>query len=392
MSRTRPDRTRHAALALVVVLAAAACGGAATNDTAPVAEDGSGVAEDAAPETFDAFLASIASEGLGSEARAALLAERAVEEGAVVLYGGGGDPEQYEALEVGFEAAYPGIDLQWLLIEPGEFEARVTAERTADRGLYDVVLTSATVTSRLIDPGFVAVHAGVIVPDDFPADYVDDHTVGVTFNPTVVPVATSRSSLEDAPGTFDDYLAPEHAGCVLPETPSWVVGLVAELGADGAEAWFQGFLANDGIMASSGSSELQRLVAGDIDCLVHAQASDVLKLADAGAPIDFVLLERAPATVTAVSLSSAPPHPHAAALLGLWLSGGDSARILLEVAGRIPVQAVGSLPFERLEAWRDPTSDEARRTLPVSSALARAHAATAADLLERYHAPNLIPG
>lgn len=378
---------------MLALLVATACTGGTATD-APDA-DGDVDAPDAAseaPATYDDLLASIAAEGLPSDERAAWLAERAAEEGAVVLYGGGGDPELYEALEAAFETTYPDVDLSWLLIEPGEFEARVTAERSADRALYDVVLTSATLTARLIDPGFVAVHAGVLTPDDFPSAYVDDHTVGITLNPTVVPVDTSRFALEDAPRTFEDYLEPEHAGCVLPETPSWVVGLVAALGAEGAEAWFQGFLDNGGVMAGSGGTQVQRLVAGEIDCIVHAQASDVLELAADGAPLDFVQLEQGPATVTSVSLSSAAPHPHAAALLGLWLAGPEGARINLEVEGRIPVLPVGALAFERLEAWRDPSSDEARRTLPITSAIAREHSGTAADLLERYHTPNLLPG
>lgn len=385
----RARRTAVAALVLGLLLATGCSAGTVAPDAAP---DATPDAEASAPETYDALLAGIAAEGRTSDERSAWLAERAAEEGEVVLYGGGGDPELYEALELAFEAEHPDIDMSWLLIEPGEFEARVTAERAAERGLYDVVLTSATLTARLIDPGYVAMHAGVIAPDGFPEAYVDDHTVGITFNPTVVPVATERASLEDAPRTFDDYLQPEHAGCVLPDTPSWVVGLVAALGSEGAEAWFQGFLDNGGLMAGSGGTELQRLVAGEIDCLVHVQASDVLQLAADGAPVDFVQLEQGPATVTAVSLSSAPPHPHAAALLGLWLSGPEGARINLEIEGRIPVQPVGELAFERLEAWRDPASDEARRTLAITSAVARANAATAADLLERYHAPNVLPG
>lgn len=384
----RPTRATIAAATLGLLLTSA-CGGETTSGSAP---DAAPEAEQQAPATYDALLVEIAAEGLASADRSAWLAERAADEGEVVLYGGGGDPELYEALELAFEAEYPDIDLAWLLIEPGEFEARVSSERAAERGLYDVVLTSATLTARLIDPGYVAVHAGVIAPDGFPEAYVDDHTVGITQNPTVVPVVTSRTSLEDAPQTLDDFLQPQHAGCSLPETPSWVVGLVAALGAEGAEAWFQGFLDNGGLMVTSGNEELQRLVAGETDCLVHAQAGDVLELAEAGAPIDFVQLEQGPATVTSVSLSSAPANPYGAALLGLWLSGPEGARINLEVARRIPVLPVGALAFERLEAWRDPASDEARRTLPITSAVARANSDTAVDLLERYHAPNVLPG
>lgn len=388
MSRT-PRALRNAIVALALpALLLGACTSDRGSSDAPATD--AAPSEPEAPATAAEVLAAVAALDLPEDERLAYLAERAADEGALVLYTSS-EAELTEAWLDAFRAAFPDITVESVSLDNTDIVERVLAEDRAGRPLADVVRTTSPGLAAMLAQDLLAPHSGVSVPDDHPAAYVDPYAVTHRIGPVIIPVLAT-DDLETAPSSWDDFLEPEHAGCVYSAAPSWVAALVAERGEDGAAEWFEGFLANGGVMADGNNAQVRRLLAGEIDCVVQANAHSVARLIeDDGAPLEMILPERTSATATAVAVHRDTARPHGAALLALWLAGPGGGQVIADF-GEVPVSPRVTTIAERLRPWLDPDSAEARRTTVIDLERSVSLEEAAFRLLERYYTPNLVAG
>ena len=370
------SRARRAALTVAAAAIVAACGG-----------DGSGEAVSADPgRTVAQAYAQAVALGLADEDLDAYLYERALEEGGtLVMYHDPTGADIVDEWSRTFSDRYPGLSLTYVELDTDDFVERVVAEHRAGRPQADLVRRSVAALSRPRAEGMLVEHGGLLAAAGVPAWTVTPTGLIDRVSPTVL---MWRTDIPDRrpPTSWDDFLLPEHAGCVLPTSPSWVTGLVAARGEAAAEDWIRRFLANDGQVAVGSSAQVRRLVAGEIDCVVYGTAVRAEVLRADGAALDWAVPEDAPALVHQFSVLTTTPRPHAAALFIRWAGGPEGARIA-SAGGESVVHPDAEVPFERLRVWQDEDSPEFRRTRLIDLDEVAAAESAAVSLIERYLLP-----
>jgi ABC-type Fe3+ transport system substrate-binding protein len=374
MAKSAPRRVRGLMMA-IVLLAASACA--------------SGIPPTSSPSTED-VVAELQALGLTSDEAIAYLRERAADEGTLVLYGSAGTTDLLEALAQAFTAEYPEVGLEFVQLRSQEFVDRIDAELAEGRYAFDVVRANYALMARLIDDDLLVPVDGIPLDESLNPVFISRIAVTDRMSPAVIPWGPAQLASGPRPTEWDDFLLPEHSGCVLPDNVSWAVGLIEHRGEAGAEAWFEGFLANGGIMGGSIRAEQLRLISGEIDCLVYGTAAPVMTLAIEGAPIDFHVPEQAWSLDFASGVMRWTARPHAALLWLIWQTGPGAARIIA-AEGDIP--AFPGHRFDddrrRLADWLDPASDATRRTLSLDLTTIRSEP-KAAELMLRYHTANRV--
>lgn len=344
--------------------------------------------EASAPQTVEEVLAAIAAMDLSEEERREYLYEKAVEEGEVLFYSSM-NVQTNEAWAELFRGTYPEIDLQFVgLGRPADLLERIRAEARAGRHLVDV-FQGATVGAVLEQEGFVAAHHGVPVPPGFPAQYVEDLGILLTITPQVIAWNTNLVSSDEAPRTFDDFLEPQHAGCVFSGGPTWVATMIVERGYDGTEEWMQRFIENDGVVeiASTGGNT-RNMAAGEFPCMVYAHTHTLEPMiVDDGAPLDWYAPDPTPAAAQRIYISQEARHPHAAALYVHWVLSEQGAQVIADDS-RIPLHPGIETSYERLRGFSEPGSDLQQRLRPLRSDESLRVEEQALELIERYALPS----
>ncbi|UCF18995.1 MAG: extracellular solute-binding protein [Gemmatimonadota bacterium] len=127
--------------------------------------------------------------------------------------------DQLVIFEQGFEAANPGVDVQWVDMGSQEVLDRVRSERANPQG--DVwfggpeVFFSRAAAEGLLEP-YRPAWASVIAPE---ARGLDDLYYGVYLTPAVITYNSDALAREEAPRDWDDILDPRWAGKVLIRDP-----------------------------------------------------------------------------------------------------------------------------------------------------------------------------
>jgi len=377
----------------VAALAVLANGCASTdptqNEIAPALDAPTVLAE---PTTVGEVFAAIAELGLEPSEVDAYLFERARAEGEITLYLNPGSraEEIAEAWSEAFARAYPGLGMRHVTLSASDFNPRVLSEHRASRPQADVVRTSATLLDELSREGILALHSGILRPEGSPDWAVTPNAIFARITSSVIAWATERVGSAGPPQQWDDFLQPEFSGCTLISSPSWIVGMIADRGLDKTEAWFEAFLANGGRMTlDGGATVLRKIVSGEADCLVHMNGSQAEDQRAQGAPIDWFAPEGSPTVVTAFSVLTTTPRPHAVALFVRWALGSDGAAIAADF-GELSVRADVAPESERFRPWQDPTSEEFQRFLIVGPEVVEEFGSLAEELLARYHTPNVL--
>jgi ABC-type Fe3+ transport system substrate-binding protein len=346
--------------------------------------------EIAEPRSVADIYATLAGAGLDDAELDALLYERALGEGPLVLYAHtGGIGEVLDAWATGFASAFPGLQIIHTSPSVSDFATQVLAEHRAGRPQADVVRSSATILSELRTQGLLVQHAGLLARSDVAGWTVTPTGVITRLNPSVIAWNTDRFSNRPGPRSWDDFLLPEHAGCGLIELPSWVVGMAGQRGLEATEDWFERFLANGGQMVVGGSAQLRRLVSGEIDCLVHSSLLSVTQLQTQGAPLAWHLPAESVATVFEFSVLATTQRPHAAALFVRWAAGEEGALIAARV-GDTPVHPAVPSPNPAVAPFTDPSSAEFAHILIIGQDEAERLEPQALELISRYHTPNVV--
>jgi ABC-type Fe3+ transport system substrate-binding protein len=346
--------------------------------------------ESAAPPTVEEQYAKIAALGLSEEDLERYLYERALlEGGSLVMYGttGAEGLELTERWSEEFARRYPGLDLVFVIPTIADFTDRVLAEHRSGRPQADIVHRSVSVLAEIYRNGLLAEHYGVLAPLDVPEWSTTSVGVVNRVAPNVIPWRTDRNA-HAVPETWDDFLRSEFSGCVLPDSPTWFVGMVAARGVEGAEDWLERFLANGGQMALREGTQFNRLLSGEIECVVQVDAVSAETARFAGAPIDWSVPPEAAAVALNFSVLKTSPRPHSAALFIRWAVGLGGSRIAAEL-GSLSVHPMVELRLERMRPWQDPSSPEFRRTRIIGVEEAATLELAARELIERWHAPNV---
>ena len=382
--------TLVASLAVTAILAAA-CSGDPVTDGEDEPEGGTSVAIEMPltdeTSTVSEVFAEIAAMDLSPEERHDYLYERALEEGEILFYSSM-NVEINEAWAEGFRDAYPEIDQQYVgLGRPADLLERVRAEARAGRHLVDVV-QGATVGTVLQDEGLVALHHGVTVPAGFPDEYVEDFGIMLTLSPQVIAWNTNLVSDRSAPREIDDFLDPEHAGCVFTGGPTWIATMIADRGFEATERWLQDFVANEGVVeVASTSGNTRSLAAGEFDCMVYSHTHTLEPMiVDDGAPIEWHAPDPTPAAAQRIYVYEQAPRPHAAALFVHWILSEDGVQVLADDS-RIPLYPGVETSYERLRPFSVVGSELQQRLRPLTTEESLEVDEQALDLIESYAVP-----
>lgn len=376
---------------LAIALLAASCTGTTIEDEQghePIAGD-SAEQDVANDTTVDELLANIASMDLSADEQLEYLYERAVDEGQVTFYGV--QPLRVQdPLAQAFQDEFSGIDYEYIRIGSDDMRERLLLEQQAGRHIADVISVQSHIGSRLRDAGLLAEHHGVPVPDSYPADFVGEWSVGSAIVPHVISWNTNTISDDDAPQEWDDFLLPDHSGCVIDSAAfGFTQAMVLERGFEGASKWFQAFIDNDGEVRRGHSEAPRALASGEIDCAVYTfhQITERM-ISEDDAPLNWHAADPSPAAVTSFYISQDSPNPHAAALLMHWLLDVEGAQVIADHHFQT-VHPEVKQPLEGLRPWHEAGSELERRLLPVHAEEAGEIADEVEQLIDTYLVPNL---
>jgi ABC-type Fe3+ transport system substrate-binding protein len=380
-------------LLLAAALLVSACSSSPSDPLASTAPGQPSAPVAPAPETVEEVFAAIAALGLDDESTDSYLLERALTEGTVTFYlgsGAGTGDDLAEAWSQGFSEAFPGLKMEFVALSASDFNVRVLSEHRSGRPQVDVLRNASALLSELDAEGLLAAHSGILQSQGVPDWTLTRTGVINRMTPSVIPWNTERVPERAQPTDWDDFLSEEHAGCSLGPTPSWIVGMIADRGFDGTNEWFERFLSNGGQMTlDSGPALLRQMVSGEIDCVVHVSAVQAESARLSGAPIDWLIPDRSPASVFEFSVTSTTARPHAAALFARWVAGVEGSVIAASL-GENPLNTNVAIISERLEPTRNPSSDDFQRLIIIGLDIASEFEPQAAEILARHHTPNVI--
>ena len=331
---------------LVVVLLVSAC-----TDSDDASE---GAMADSARLTAEELLAGLArSSGPGRESLVAALLAGARAEGSVTQYATNNAPPA-EVWVPAFEAAFPGVRLDYVQMRAADVADRVLQEAGAGASIADVVLTTAPFLGGLEAAGLLASGVPVLVPPDRDPALRGETAAAVWVTPYAIGWNTDLVDLPDGPGGWDDLAAPDFpAGCILSDGSLTLYGwMIERLGEDGVRAWFDGVRANGGSLRPGMTSgdRVAAVAAGEFACVGDVTAPYLERLRRDGAPIAWSSPAGAPATVSSVAILRDTDRPHAAALLLLWALGPEAARLAAD-RGLMPTDPSAPAPSELAELF-----------------------------------------
>jgi iron(III) transport system substrate-binding protein len=261
-----------------------------------------------------------------------------------------------------FIEAFPDVDYQFVDVRTVDLAERVLGELRAERHIVDVIGSSTPSMYPLDAEGVFAAHHSAPIPDGFPRDRARPRDVDFRTGPYVIAWNRDRIRAEDAPREWDDFVDPEHTGCVMNDASvSWFAAMIDDRGFEAMEAWVDAFVANGGQVRSGFTATMSAMAAGEVDCMVAVNVPRAEQMiVDDGAPIEWHAPAFVPVIVSSIAIARHAPNPHAAALFVTWLLGPDGAVALAE-NGELPLLPGTPSPYPRLEAWVEPGSDLQRR-------------------------------
>lgn len=298
-----------ALLTLLVVLAVAGCAGSPPPTQAP--------APTAAPQTTAAPTAAT----LTREQELAKLVEGAKAEG-VVNWGDALKPEEAGPMIKAFTEKYPFIKVEHTRVNDTDSRERLFRELQANKVSFDIF----DVSGEEIPP-FKA--ANILMPIDWTKYYnirtemTDPDKLFIAYGGSVKVVAynTNLVKKEDLPKTWDDLLDPKWKGkLVVDSRPKSFLHLMPAWGEQKVLDYLKKLADNKPQYRRGQSESIQLMAAGDIAIIAGSYYHSVKLVKDKGAPIDVVLLDPVPVSMSFMTIAKATPHPNAAKLFLGWMA------------------------------------------------------------------------
>jgi iron(III) transport system substrate-binding protein len=283
---------------------------------------------------------------LQGEARTRALVEAAKREGEVLVY----HSTQTEDLKPVFDAFTKkyGIAVRNWRSGSEAVAQRVINQTRAGKLEVDLIennspdqeaLRRENMLRRMQSPHFPDMRPGTLSPHQQYAT--------TTLDVFVQAYNTDKVKPDEVPRRFEDLLDPRWKGRVGIEATDdpWFGTLLGLMGEAKGEKLFRDFVAANGISVRKGHTLLANLVAsGEVPLALTVYNYKPQQLKAKGAPIDWVVLQPAVASLHAVAVHAKAPHPHAAALLyDFFLGEGQE---LLAQKGFVPSSRRVPSPLE----------------------------------------------
>ncbi|MBB3998335.1 ABC transporter substrate-binding protein [Aureimonas pseudogalii] len=315
----------------------------------------------------------------GAAAFAALLvhAPAMAQAGKLVLYTSQPN-EDAQATVDAFEAAHPGIDVEWVREGTTKVMAKLQAEFAAGSPQPDLLLIADSVTMEgLKRDGRLMPYEGADVAG-FEAGLVDrDKTYFSTKLITTGFMTNARA--EGAPKSWHDLVKPEFASQVTmpsPLTSGAALVHVAALAQNADFGWpYIEALAKNGTTASGGNGAVMKSVAGGEKA--YGVIVDYLPIREAakGAPVAFVFPTEGVSAVTEpVAILKTAKNPEAAKLFVDFLMSEEGQKLAAK-QGYLPARdgiegpagfparsTIKLMPLDAAKALADETENKKRFT------------------------------
>ena len=255
---------------------------------------------------------------LPEKSRTEALEKEARKEGEVVWYAAMAGDRAGELIRV-FESKYPFLKVRF---QPGGASRQIEqliVEHRAKKQRADIINTRRSFVGVMAKAGAIARYRTPLratLRDGF-ADK-EGWINGIYAQPRVFLFSTRMLARDKAPQSIEDLVNPRWKDKLGMDTTDydWLASLIDYYGRSRALE-FAGKLAKQQLNMRRGPTLLAQLaVAGEFPIVIDAFPEEVLQMRNAKAPVDFIFSEPfVPVkTPTTVSISSAAPHPHTAAL------------------------------------------------------------------------------
>jgi iron(III) transport system substrate-binding protein len=154
-----------------------------------------------------------------------------------------------------------------------------------------------------------------------------------TLDVLVAAYNTAKVKPEEVPKAYEDLLDPRWKGRLGIEATDdpWFGTLLGLVGEAKGEKLFRDIVATSGVSVRKGHTLLANLVvSGEIPLALTVYNYKPTQLKEKGAPIDYLVLQPAVASLHSVAVHSKAPHPHAAALLYDYFLGPEGQELLAQ--------------------------------------------------------------
>jgi iron(III) transport system substrate-binding protein len=171
--------------------------------------------------------------------------------------------------------------------------------------------------------------ANILMPIDWTKYYnirtemTDPDKLFIAYGGSVKVVAynTNLVKKEDLPKTWDDLLDPKWKGkLVVDSRPKSFLHLMPAWGEQKVLDYLKKLADNKPQYRRGQSESIQLMAAGDIAIIAGSYYHSVKLVKDKGAPIDVVLLDPVPVSMSFMTIAKATPHPNAAKLFLGWMA------------------------------------------------------------------------
>jgi iron(III) transport system substrate-binding protein len=293
---------------------------------------------------------------LPAKERQAALVQGAKKEGAVVWYAGMNQANLREFTGA-FEAEYPFLKVQPLTIGGTRLFNRALAEYRAGKYEYDVInvrssrlysLKKVKAVMRYRTPYRQALKDGFYDQEGY--------FNGIWASVLVFLYNTKLVARDQVPRSLEDLLQPKWKGKIAmdDDADDWMAAVLEYYGDEKGKQMAKR-IGDQNLQMRHGRSLLVQLVAaGEFPLQIDAHQHEVIRLRDKGAPVDYVFPQPfiPLKSVSAFTLATNAPHPHAAALL---------ADFMLSKKGQEIAQGQDRWPAHKLVSRGGPDDVGARK-------------------------------
>jgi ABC-type Fe3+ transport system substrate-binding protein len=257
-----------------------------------------------------------------SDAASPELIKRAQAEGEVVWYSTKTLDYGIRPIAKAFEAKY-GIKVKASKHTADDLVLKVLNEGRSGRKTVDVFDGSSAITAA-VDAGLIAPYA----PEEARAlapEYKDPKGHWTASNAFVAGIAYNTNLVRpnDLPKTANDLLEPRFAGRKIAYTTTYTLagingfvgGLLREMGEEKTVAYLKRLRASAPVgIDAAPSAVADRLASGEFALCIGCLNTQVMRLKEKGAPVEFLNVPPVVTFVSADAIMKNAPHPNAARL------------------------------------------------------------------------------
>jgi iron(III) transport system substrate-binding protein len=286
--------------------------------------------------------------------RDARLAERARQEGIVVLYTSLA-PTESKPLAEAFEKKY-GVKVELWRALSDKVVQRVITEAQGKRHAVDVVETNGPEMEMLAREKLLAeFHSPHIA--DLPQAVIPPHRTWMPdrMNYFVVGYNTAKVQRAEIPATYEGFTDPRWKGRIGLEATDaeWMATLIKKWGDAKGMDYFRKLAAMKPDVRKGHVLLAELVAAGEVPVGLTMYNSNIESLKRKGAPIEFVTVQPVAARPQGIGVARNAPHPHAALLFADFVLSPEGQR-LFESMGRAPAStkvksALNDFPFTLIE-------------------------------------------